>query len=113
MKTRYNSDAHGVPLHRLVRQLQDDAREQKRRVKERLHALRGDEIRPPSRGPIQPNNKRPCIRWHFWRMAQAKQDYITQQITAVCSLMDLPNAELRDRHPSKSADNKKDPQNEN
>lgn len=91
MKTRFNSDAHGVPLHRLVRQLQDEAREQKRRVKMRLHALRGDEIRPPSRGPIQPNNKRPCIRWHFWQMAQAKQDYITQQITAVCSLMSPPN----------------------
>ena len=58
----------------------------------RLHALRGDEIRPPSRGPIQANNKRPCIRWHFWQMAQAKHDYITQQITAACSVahrMDL------------------------
>ncbi len=97
MKTRFNSDAHGVPLHRLVRQLQDEARDQKRRVKMRLHALRGDEIRPPSRGPIQPNNKRPCIRWHFWQMAKAKQDYITQQITAVCSLMDLPNVKVSDR----------------
>ncbi len=92
MKTRFNSDAHGVPLYRLVRQLQGDAREQKRRVRERLRALLGDEIKTPSRGPIQANG-RPCIRWHFWKMAQAKQDYITQQITAVCSLMGLPNSD--------------------
>lgn len=92
MNAQTDTTAQAVTLHRLVRQLQDEAREQKWRVKMRLHALRGDEIRPPSRGPIQPNNKRPCIRWHFWKMAQAKQDYITQQITAVCSLMDLPNA---------------------
>lgn len=87
-------DAHGVPLQRLVRQLKDEAREQKWRVKMRLHALRGGEHRTPSRGPIQPHNKRPCIRWHFWQMAQKKQDYITQQITAVCSLMGLPNTKV-------------------
>jgi hypothetical protein len=98
MKTRFNSDAHGVPLHRLVRQLQDEARDQKRRVGWQLHALRGDEIRTPSRGPLQANG-RPCIRWHFWKMAQAKQDYITQKITAVCSLMGLPNASGDARRP--------------
>lgn len=95
MKT---SDTIAAALRRNVEQAKSkagrklaEARVQKRRVKMRLHALRGDEIRPPSRGPIQPNNKRPCIRWHFWQMAQAKQDYITQQITAVCSLMSPPN----------------------
>ena len=75
-------------LQRLVRDLVRDAREQKRRVRERLHALKGDEIRTPSRGPIQRNGMR-CIRWHYWRAATAKHREITTRITAVKSR--IPN----------------------
>lgn len=76
-------------MERLVRDLLRDAKGQKRRVSERLRALRGDEIKMPSRGPIQKNGMR-CIRWHFWQAAQAKHREITGRIIGVKSC--IPNA---------------------
>lgn len=83
-----NNTAMVVPLQRLVRDLLRDARDQKRRVRERLRALRGDDVKTPSRGPIQRNGMR-CIRWHYWQAASAKHREITSRITAVKSC--LPN----------------------
>ncbi len=73
------------PITDLISKLTREAKKQKRRVKERLNALRGDWVRTPSRGPIQ-QNKTKCIRWHFWQAAKEKQNKLTAQITACFSL---------------------------
>ena len=86
-------------LARLVRDLVAEARDQKRRVRERLRALRGDEIRTPSRGPIQRHGMR-CIRWHYWQAASAKHREITSRITAVKSCIpNAPSAPEPEAHP--------------
>ncbi len=90
MKTNSKQDASGGRLGRLVLDLVASARDQKRRVRERLRALRGDEIRTPSRGPIQKNGMR-CIRWHYWQAATAKHREITGRISYLQSL--IQNAE--------------------
>lgn len=95
MKNNHRNESARTPVYGLLKQLQADAKEQKRRVRIRLFALRGDSIKTPSRGPILPVNNRPCIRWHFWKMAQAKQDHITQQITSLCSAMSMTVSERR------------------
>ena len=71
-------------LARVICDLVDAARNQKRRVKDRLRALRGDDIRTPSRGAIQKNGLR-CVRWHYWLAATIKHEKITEKITAVKS----------------------------
>ena len=82
MKNKTRNTAMAVPLQRIVHDLLRDATDQKRRVRERLRIMRGDEIHTPSRGPIQKNGMR-CIRWHYWQAATAKHREITERITAI------------------------------
>lgn len=77
-----------VALPRLVRQLIAEAKDRKRRMIERQRALKGDEIRTPSRGPIQKNGRK-CIRWHFYESARSNHRAVTEQVTQIVAL--LPN----------------------
>lgn len=77
-----------VPLNSLVWQLMIDARGRKLRARERLNDLRGDSIREPVRGPNL-SNGRPSPAWLFYKRAICNHRRVTDQITALISL--LPN----------------------
>ena len=79
-----------TPIQEVLAKLERDAREQKRRVAQRLVALRGNHISPPSRGPIQANG-RTCIRWHFWQAARSKHARITQRLSSIHALLGNPS----------------------
>ena len=70
------------PLQTLAERLRREARAQKRRVRQRLAALRGGPVATPSRGPIQKNGRK-CLRWHFWQAATARHQNLSAQINAL------------------------------
>lgn len=81
----------GGSLGRLVRQLRDEARDRKRRVRMRLWELRGDWIRFPVRGPILPNG-RPSPQWVIYQNAVRNHKRATSELAALLRL--LPNADF-------------------
>ena len=76
-----------VTCLRLVGRLLAEARDRKRRLRERMNALRGDDVRPPSRGPLLPNGRK-CIRWHFYKLAKANHRMATEEV----AVLSPPNA---------------------
>jgi hypothetical protein len=88
-------DARGAhSLHRLVRQLLDEARHRKRRVATRLWDLRGDWLRCPVRGPMLTNG-RPSPGWMFYQRAVANHRAATDQLKALLRV--LPNVAAQAR----------------
>ena len=71
---------------RLLDTLLRDAKEQKRRVGQRLHALRGTGLTIPSRGARLENGHK-CLRWHFWQAARHKHHVLTRKVTLLASLL--------------------------
>jgi hypothetical protein len=68
----------------LLKELIYKAKEQKRNVRYRLFDLKGDYVRPPSRGTLLPNGLK-CLRWHFYTMSKQKLKKIQDQVTWVAS----------------------------
>lgn len=75
-------------LDRLVRQVLDEAKDRKRRVKMRLREMRGDWIRCPVRGPVLPNG-RPSPQWVIYQNAVRNHKRATNELAALLRV--LPN----------------------
>ncbi len=84
----------GGCLERLVRQLLDEARDRKRRVRTRLREMRGDWIRCPVRGPMLPNG-RPSPQWAIYQNAVRNHKRATDELAVLMRV--LPNDKLTDR----------------
>lgn len=69
-------------LDRLVRQLLDEAKDRKRRVKMRLHEMRGDWVRSPVRGPLLPNGRR-SLQWVIYQNAARNHKRATDELAAL------------------------------
>jgi hypothetical protein len=74
-----------VELDQHIADLIATAKRRKANAKERLSAMRGDEVRIPSRGPIQ-RNGRCCIRWHFWEGARERHRRLGRLIKELIAL---------------------------
>ena len=85
------ADAPPGSLERLVRLLLDEAKDRKRRVRQRLCDLRGDWIRYPVRGPVMPNG-RPSPQWQFYLNAVSNHRAVCRQLKALLRI--LPNDAL-------------------
>jgi hypothetical protein len=88
------ADAPPGSLERLVRQLLDEARYRKRRVRQRLSELRGDWIRHPVRGPILPNGRK-SPQWQFYCNAVSNHHAACRQLKAMLRI--LPNTQAQRR----------------
>jgi len=80
-------------LDRLVRQLLDEAKDRKRRVKMRLYDLRGGWTSPAVRGPILPNG-RPAPQWVIYQNAVRNHKRKNDELAALLRV--LPNSVLGD-----------------
>lgn len=103
MNTNDSTGSPGAPdratrhsLDRVVRQLLDEAKDRKRRVKMRLREMHGDWICHPVRGPLRPNG-RPSPQWVFYKMAVRNHKRAAEELAALLRV--LPNAELSDGGP--------------
>jgi hypothetical protein len=72
-------------LDQHIRDLIATAKRRKANAKERLAVMKGDEVRFPSRGPIQYNG-RACIRWHFWHGARERHQKLGRLIKELIAL---------------------------
>jgi hypothetical protein len=72
-------------LDQHIRDLIATAKRRKLNAKERLAVMKGDEVRFPSRGPIQYNG-RACIRWHFWQGARERHQKLGRLIKELIAL---------------------------
>lgn len=80
-------------LERLVRQLLDEARGRKIRVRIRLLEMRGDWLRYPVRGPLLPNG-RPSLQWITYHRAVRNHKRATDDLAALMRV--LPNDKVSD-----------------
>ena len=83
---RVRSIAPPGSLGRLVGRLLADARDRKRRMRQRLQDLRGDWVRQPVRGPLLPNG-RPAPQWVFYRNAVRNHRAATRQLKALLRIL--------------------------
>ena len=72
---------HPATLGLMLSEAIDEAARQKRRVRERLHAMRGYFGSTPVRGPWKP--ERPGVKWHLWNAARDKHQALTQRVRAL------------------------------
>ena len=88
MKSMKHERPTAVHCTRLVRQLLDEARDRKRRLRARLLEMRGDWIRYPVRGPIL-SNGRPSPQWIIYQHAVRNHKRATEELAALLRM--LPN----------------------